>query len=313
VKQLKGSADLASIVVRELTKRYGNLTAVNQISLVVETGEIFGMLGPNGAGKTTTVEILVGLRTADAGEVKVLGFDPVTEDKKLKRSIGVQLQMPALFPRLTVEEALQLNATFYPDPFPVDQVLEWMGLTDRRKMFTHKLSGGQLQRLIVGMAIIGNGKVLFLDEPTTGLDPQARHNLWDVFQLLQKMGKTIFLTTHYMEEAQYLCDRVAIIDHGSIIALGTPDQLIGDQFEEKAIELSEMGSENETILRELPGVTRVQTAHNQITLYSTHVEATIRELIQLEAEQRLAISGLAIRKASLEDVFLKLTGRSIRQ
>ncbi|MFY9203212.1 MAG: ABC transporter ATP-binding protein [Limnochordia bacterium] len=305
--------NLASIVVRELTKRYGKLTAVNQISLEVEDGEIFGMLGPNGAGKTTTVEVLVGLRDADAGEVRVLGFDPTTESVQLKRSIGVQLQMPTLFPRLTVEESLRLNASFFPDPFPAEQVLEWVGLKEQRKVYTYKLSGGQLQRLVVGMAIISNGRILFLDEPTTGLDPQARRNLWDVFHMLQKMGKTIFLTTHYMEEAQYLCDRVAIIDHGSIIALGTPNQLICDHFEEKAVELSAMDGCDETILEKLPGVTKVQAAHNQITLYSTNVEATIRELMQLEAENRLAVNDLAIRKASLEDVFLKLTGRSIRQ
>lgn len=304
---------MASIVVHGLTKRYGKLTAVNQIAMEVESGEIFGMLGPNGAGKTTTVEILVGLRKADAGEIKVLGFDPAADSSRLKRSIGVQLQMPMLFPRLTVEESLRLDASFYPDPFSVDQVLEWIGLKEQRKVLTCKLSGGQLQRLALGTAIISNGQILFLDEPTTGLDPQARHNVWDVLQKLQSMGKTIFLTTHYMEEAQHLCDRVAIIDHGSIIAMGTPNQLIGDHFAEKAIELSAIGNCSEAVMQELPGVTRIQAADNQITLYSTNVEATIRALIQLEAEQQLTVTALAIRKATLEDVFLKLTGRSIRQ
>lgn len=160
--------------------------------------------------------------------------------------------------------------------------------------------------------MISNSQILFLDEPTTGLDPQARHNLWEIIQELQQMGKTIFLTTHYMEEAQHLCDRVAIIDHGSIIVLGTPQQLIGDHFQEKAIELSAVESDDETILQQLPGVTRVQKVDSQITLYSTEVEATLRELIQLEKEQQLTVAGLAIRQASLEDVFLKLTGRSIR-
>ncbi|MDI9419190.1 MAG: ABC transporter ATP-binding protein [Firmicutes bacterium] len=309
---MRGSEIVASITVRGLTKRYGNLTAVNNISFTVEAGEIFGMLGPNGAGKTTTVEILVGLRVADAGEIKVLGFNPTTEGRQLKSSIGVQLQMPALFPRLTVEEALKLNASFYPDPFPVEQVLEWVGLRELRRVLTYKLSGGQRQRLVVGMAMISNSQILFLDEPTTGLDPQARHNLWEIIQELQQMGKTIFLTTHYMEEAQHLCDRVAIIDHGSIIVLGTPQQLIGDHFQEKAIELSAVESDDETILQQLPGVTRVQKVDSQITLYSTEVEATLRELIQLEKEQQLTVAGLAIRQASLEDVFLKLTGRSIR-
>lgn len=304
---------MESIVVRQLTKKYRNLTAVNGISFTIKQGEIFGMLGPNGAGKTTTVEILVGLRSADAGEIRVLGFDPAAHKEKLHQKIGVQLQMPALFPRLTVGESLKLHASFYPAPFPVDQVLEWIGLADRVKTQTYKLSGGQLQRLAVGTAMISNGDIIFLDEPTTGLDPQARRQMWAVIGQLKAMGKTIFLTTHYMEEAQYLCDRVAIIDHGSIIALGTPEQLISEHFAEKAIELPQVLAEHKESLLNLPGVTRIQADGDKITLYAAQVEAAIRELIQREAAGVLTLSGLSVRSASLEDVFLKLTGRSMRQ
>jgi ABC-2 type transport system ATP-binding protein len=304
---------LNSIEVSSLIKNYGSLRAVDNVTLSIKQGEIFGMLGPNGAGKTTTVEILVGLRRPDSGSVTVLRLNPTTQKDKLHQKIGVQLQTPSLFPRLTVRESLQLNASFYQKPFPVDHVLEWIGLRDKEKVLTHKLSGGQLQRLAVGTAIIGQGDIIFLDEPTTGLDPQARRSLWDVITNLKDLGKTIFLTTHYMEEAQRLCDHVAIIDHGSIIALDSPDGLIRHHFQEQAIELSISGSVDADYYRSTPGVNRTRITTDKITLYSSKVEETIRHLITQEVAGGPALTDLSIRKASLEDVFLKLTGRSMRE
>lgn len=302
-----------SIEVSSLVKNYGSLRAVDNVNLSIKQGEIFGMLGPNGAGKTTTMEILVGLRRPDSGSVSVLGLSPTTQKGKLQQRIGVQLQTPSLFPRLTVRESLQLNASFYDNPFPVDEVLGWIGLQDRVKILTNKLSGGQLQRLAVGAAMIGNGDIIFLDEPTTGLDPQARRNMWDVMVHLRKLNKTVFLTTHYMEEAERLCDRLAIIDHGSIIALDSPDELIRHHFQEQAIDLNLTNSDDADAYKHAPGVNRVQVAADKITLYSGQVEETIRYLIGQEVAGGPALAGLSIRKASLEDVFLKLTGRSMRE
>ncbi|UNC93072.1 ABC transporter ATP-binding protein [Candidatus Contubernalis alkaliaceticus] len=302
-----------SIEVSSLSKNYGTLKAVDNVNLSIKQGDIFGMLGPNGAGKTTTVEILVGLRRPDSGSINILGLNPTTQKEQLHQKIGVQLQTPSLFPRLTVRESLLLNSSFYPDPFPVDQILEWIGLKDKEKSLTHKLSGGQLQRLAVGTAIIGQGDIIFLDEPTTGLDPQARRSLWDVITKLKKLDKTIFLTTHYMEEAQRLCDHVAIIDHGSIIALDSPNNLIKLHFQEQAVELSITDSVDANNYSSIPGVNRVQASTDKITLYSSKVEDTIRHLINQETAGGPALTNLSIRKASLEDVFLKLTGRSIRE
>ncbi len=303
---------MKSIVVSSLVKSYGPLKAVNDVSFAIDKGVIFGMLGPNGAGKTTTVEILVGLRFPDSGSVSILELNPTTQKEKLNRKIGVQLQTPSLFPRLTVRESLHLNAGLYQNPYTVEQVLEWIGLQEKAKTLNHKLSGGQMQRLAVGMAIIGNGEIMFLDEPTTGLDPQARRNLWDVITRLKNSGKTIFLTTHYMEEAQRLCDQVAIIDHGSIIALDSPEGLINEHFLEQAIELKRTNG-MDADYSNIPSVSRFQVTEEKVTLYSSKVEASIRYLINEETNGGAALTNLSIRKATLEDVFLKLTGRSIRE
>ncbi len=214
------------IEVQGLTKTYGQLKAVRGIDFFVNTGEIFGLLGPNGAGKTTSIEMMEGLREIDEGEVLINNHSVSKEKQKIKQIIGVQLQSTSLFELLTVEETLELYASFYNFSLPVEQILEQMNLVEKRKDFVKGLSGGQKQRLAIGLALIHDPKVVFLDEPTTGLDPQARRSLWDIIQDLKAKGKTILLSTHYMEEAHVLCDRLAIMDQGQIIALDTPDALI---------------------------------------------------------------------------------------
>lgn len=312
---------MASIEVSNLVKTYGKLRAVDGISFTVEEGEVFGMLGPNGAGKTTTVEILVGLRQRDKGSVTVVGADPAKEPHKVKSRIGVQLQTPSLYPRLTVSEIVGLFRTFYPNPLPADEIIEKVGLGDKRKAFASSLSGGQRQRLAVALAMLSNGEVMFLDEPTTGLDPQARRALWDVINTLREEGKTVFLTTHYMEEAEKLCDRVAVVDQGKIIAMGSPKDLIAEHFKERAIEFSinaqnditAQAGNNREPYQKIAGVCRVQISDGLVTLYSEHVSVTISDLVENAEKQGYEIDDITVRNATLEDVFLKLTGRRIRE
>src|SRR5579875_267466 len=225
----------AVVSVRGLTKRYGSLQAVDGISFDVAAGTIFGMLGPNGAGKTTTVEMLEGLRDPDAGSARILGLDALHDQQAIKQRIGVSLQSPALFPRLTVYEVLDLFGSFYEHAVRPDPLIETLGLQESRNKQTKFLSGGQQQRLSVALALVNEPEIVFLDEPTTGLDPQARINLWTVIEGVRAAGRTVFLTTHYLEEAERLCDRVAIVDHGAIIALGSPSDLIAENFSETAI------------------------------------------------------------------------------
>ncbi len=301
------------IWVSNLTKRYGTLKAVDGLSFSVEEGEIFGMLGPNGAGKTTTVEILVGLRQRDGGDVTVVGADPGREPQRVKSRIGVQLQNPSLYPRLTVDEIVKLFSTFYWNPLPPDEVIEKVGLADKRRTLNSALSGGQRQRLAVALAVLSNGEVIFLDEPTTGLDPQARRGLWDVISELKRSGKTVFLTTHYMEEAERLCDRVAVVDHGKIIAMGSPKELIAEHFKERAIEFSTQMENQSQFYKTIAGVERAQISSGRITVYTEHVSQTISDLMERAEEEGYKIDDITVRDATLEDVFLKLTGRRIRQ
>ena len=301
------------IEVSDLCKSYGEIKAVQHVSFFIGRGEVFGMLGPNGAGKTTTVEIIEGLRIADSGEVKVLGMDVRKDLQRVKTHIGVQLQTTSLFPRLSVLEVLDLFASFFPKAVPFDELIESVGLEESRRSLCDNLSGGQQQRLSVALALINDPDILFLDEPTTGLDPQARHNLWDVIEKNRDQGKTVFLTTHYMEEAERLCDRVAVIDHGQIIALDSPETLIRQHFEEQAIEFQALDQIPTATLEELPSVTRVLMEGSKVTLYTRSVTDAISALTHLAEQRSLALSGLYVRRASLEDVFLKLTGRRIRE
>ena len=301
------------IVVEELTKRYGELTAVVGISFSVRRGEVFGLLGPNGAGKTTTVECLEGLRVPDEGRLSVLGMTPSPTNYALKARLGIQLQESAFFPRLTVEETLRTFARLYPRSRSVDELIGLLSLPDKRKTLVKDLSGGQRQRLAVALALVNDPDLLILDEPTAGLDPQARHALWDVIRRMQAEGKTVLLTTHYMEEAEALCDRVAILDHGRIIALGAPRELIAQHFRETAVELEFAGPIDEELLRSFPGVTRLVPEDSHYTLYTIAVPETLGALMRLASEGRLPLRDLRWRRASLEDVYLALTGRRIRE
>ena len=301
----------AVVTVSDLVKRYGSVAAVDGVSFEVRGGEIFGLLGPNGAGKTTTVEIIEGLRDADAGTVRVLELDVRSQRQEIKERIGVQLQTPSLFPRLRVAELLNLFAGFFRRSVSIDDLIEDFGLEESRLKLVKQLSGGQQQRLSVALALVNDPEIVFLDEPTNGLDPQARLNLWGVMRGLQSRGKTIVVTTHYMEEAERLCDRVAIVDRGRIVAIGSPKELIRDAFTESAVTFRAEGAEHD-VLSELPGVVNASDENAEWTLYSNNVPATMGVLLSYAQGRGLEVEGLTIRGASLEDVFLKLTGRRFR-
>ncbi|XUX01377.1 MAG: ABC transporter ATP-binding protein [Dehalogenimonas sp.] len=303
------------IKVENLVKVYGPIRAVDGISFEVNKGEVFGMLGPNGAGKTTTVEIIEGLRTQDSGTVTVLGLDSQKATKEIKQRIGAQLQTPSLMPTLTVEELLEVFAGFYEKSLPTEELLEIVSLTESRKVLVKNLSGGQLQRLSVAMALVNDPEIAFLDEPTTGLDPQVRRSMWQVIEDMKAKGKTIFMTTHYMEEAERLCDRIAIVDHGKIIALDTPRGLINSNFKEQAIQFELEPRPSDEILLSFPGATSVATDLNEVVIYTKDVPGTMSAAIKY-AEANCSppqLKDLRVRQASLEDVFLKLTGRKIRE
>jgi ABC-2 type transport system ATP-binding protein len=304
-----------AIVVQDLKKYYGDTKAVDGINFDVKQGEVFGMLGPNGAGKTTTVEIIEGLRVADSGQVTVMDMDVRKEADKIKARIGVQLQTTALYPLLTVREVINLFRSFYPGRVrDTAYVIDLVNLREKQKTRSRDLSGGQQQRLSMALALVNLPDIIFLDEPTTGLDPQARRKTWDVIQQVSDEGTTVFLTTHYMEEAERLCDRVAVIDQGKIIALDTPEDLIDAHFEESAIEFELNGGEiNPELLTGLEGVTHTRHDGNAITLYSRAVPRTLARLIEFGELHSISLDDLHVRRATLEDVFLKLTGRRIRE
>jgi ABC-2 type transport system ATP-binding protein len=302
----------AAIDVQDLRKRYGNVQAVDGISFTVEQGEVFGMLGPNGAGKTTTVEIVEGLRPADSGRVTVLGRDVAQQTQEVKERIGVQLQQPALLPRLTVAEMLTLFGSFFGRSRPVDELVRMVGLEESRDRQAGQLSGGQAQRLSVALALVNRPEIVFLDEPTTGLDPQARANLWDLIETIRSEGATVLLTTHYMEEAERLCDRVAIVDHGQIVALESPRRLIEANFSETAV-IFKMRDAPVAEFEHLAGVHRAETDGDEVTLYSEDVPATMAGLLALTRDHGQTLENLYVRGATLEDVFLRLTGRRLRE
>ncbi|MBT4512978.1 MAG: ABC transporter ATP-binding protein [Chloroflexi bacterium] len=301
------------IAVINLFKAYSDIKAVDGISIDVKMGEVFGMLGPNGAGKTTTVEIIEGQRAPDSGSVTVLGMDALKDVRAVKEHIGVQPQSPALFPTLNVQEIIDFFRSLYKKTIPTQEVIELVSLQESRNVLVKNLSGGQQQRLSVALAFINDPDIIFLDEPTTGLDPQARRTMWEVIETFRKMGKTIFLTTHYMEEAERLCDRVAIMDHGNIIALGRPQQMIEDHFKESAIQFKMSDYPGQKAMASLTGVTKVvKEEEEEIILYTDNVPSTISSLLDLASERSAELSDLFVRQATLEDVFLKLTGKRIR-
>ncbi|HEX5451396.1 MAG TPA: ABC transporter ATP-binding protein [Candidatus Limnocylindrales bacterium] len=282
------------------------------MSFEVGRGEIFGLLGPNGAGKTTTVEMLEGLRPSDAGELRVLGLDPQREGGALKERIGVQLQTASLYPHLTVAEVIELFASFYPHPAPADSVLEALDLGEKRNAQTRTLSGGQQQRLSVALALVNEPELVFFDEPTTGLDPAARRSLWDLVKDLRAQGRSVLLTTHYMEEAEELCDRLAIMDHGRILDMGTVDQLVSRRFHERAVRFEAVPGLDEDRMAMMDGVRRVAHEDGVVLLYTDNVPATIGAVLDATDELGRPPNDLSVRRATLEDVFLELTGRGLR-
>lgn len=301
-----------SAQVHDLDKWYGDVHAVDGVSFDLRRGEIFGLLGPNGAGKTTTVECILGLRRPDRGSISVLGMEHGAQSPQIKARVGAQLQTTGLYPRLTVHEQVDLFAHLYPRSQSAETVIDMVGLRDKARTQTQDLSGGQGQRLAVALALVNDPDLLFLDEPTTGLDPQARRGLWDILRELKQAGKTLLFTTHYMEEAEQLCDRVAVIDRGQIIALDTPEALINRHFKETALEFVSLGEPPREQLSALPGVTQALFENGRPTLYSADVPRTMAGLFELVASNVLAFKDMTIRQATLEDVFLKLTGRRIR-
>ena len=308
---------MPAIRCTSLGKRYGDVVAVAGLDLTVETGECFGLLGPNGAGKTTTIEILEGLTLPDAGEVEVLGMRwGMGHDRALRQRLGIQLQETQLADKLTVEETLRLFRSFYRDSQAVDDVLALVELEEKRRSWVNKLSGGQKQRLAVACALVSRPEFLFLDEPTTGLDPQSRRQLWDVVTAFRARGGSVLLTTHYMEEAERLCDRVAIMDHGQMIALGTPRQLIASLGAEHVVEfaLADGAGRAPSVdeLAALPGVQAVRPAPDRCALTVTAVHRAVPALLGLLERRGAELSMLATHHATLEDVFVSLTGRQLR-
>ena len=300
------------IRVTELHKRYGETRAVDGVSFEVPAGTVFGLLGPNGAGKTTTVEVLEGLRAPDSGDVSVLGIDAVHRPDDLKSRIGVSLQSAALYPRLTVVEVLELFRGFYQRGRASDELIGLMDLGEKRDTRTANLSGGQRQRLSVALALVNDPELVFLDEPTTGMDPAARRALWDIILTLRSDGKTVLLTTHYREEAEVLCDRVAIMDHGKILEEGTVDELVSRRFKERAVRFDAIDGIADDRLAAMPGVTAVKHEDGVVLAYTSDVAGTIGAV--LDAAEALGVepANLGVRRATLEDVFLDLTGRALR-
>ena len=311
VDRRDAAADVV-IHVQDVRKAYGDVQAVDGVSFEVLRGEIFGLLGPNGAGKTTTVEMLEGLRLPDSGALMVLGEDAARHPERIKPRIGIQLQTAALFPQLTVEELIELFASFYPRALPTDQLVASLDLAEKRKATVKHLSGGQQQRLSVALALVNDPEIVFLDEPSTGMDPAARRALWALVDGLRRQGKTILLTTHYMDEAEFLCDRLAIMDHGRIMEAGTVAELVGRRFTDRAVHVGGLSSLGRERLAALPGVTRVADEDDQTILYTRDVPATIAAVLAAADELGVEPQDLLVRRPTLEDVFLDLTGRALR-
>jgi ABC-2 type transport system ATP-binding protein len=298
--------------VENLVKRYGDLEAVRGVSFSVEEGEVFGLLGPNGAGKTSTIEVLEGLRVADGGRVSVCGFDPVRNPTELKHEIGAALQFTSLPDKLKVMEALRLFSSFYNRGRQPEELLKRFGLEEKRNAFYSQLSGGQKQRLALAMALVNDPKVLFLDEPTAGLDPQVRREIYDIVEELKHEKKTIVLTTHYIEEAERLCDRVAIVDHGKVIAQGTPRELKQTSANTSRVEVRLAKPASNGALKTLDGVVDARELGGAYVLHCQRTAPAIVALVKhLEAEGNELVS-LEIATPSLEDVFIELTGRRLR-
>jgi ABC-2 type transport system ATP-binding protein len=305
----------AALRLRDLRKAYKDVVAVDGIDLEVRTGECFGLLGPNGAGKTTSIEICEGLTTADSGDVAVLGMGWESDTAELRQRLGIQLQETQLSERLTVAETVRLFRSFFRRGPEASEVIAQVQLGEKRNSRVGGLSGGQKQRLALAFALVGDPDLLFLDEPTTGLDPQARLHLWDLIEQFKAAGRTILLTTHYMDEAERLCDRVAIMDRGKIIALGTPRELISSIGVEHVVEFSVGGEAAELDVAgigRLKGVRSMQIENGSILMYVTELHEAIPALLEELSRQRISLTELRTHSATLEDVFVTLTGRRLR-
>mgnify|MGYP005856213345 CR=1 FL=1 len=302
------------IEVEELRKTYGNTRAVDGISFSVQAGEIFGMVGPNGAGKTTTIECLEGLRKPDGGELRVMGVDPYGGRKLLQHRVGIQLQQSNLPERIKVWEALDLYGTFYPKPVDWRFLLDRLGLADKSNISFSKLSGGQKQRLFIALALLPDPQLIFLDELTTGLDPQARHAIWDLVRDLRADGKTVFLTTHFMEEAERLCDRVAILDHGHIAALDKPAILIRNLGEGERVIFNITGELPDHFDRAFDSAVRVENFDGRVTVSALggRQAPLVSEVVNVLSKEGVVFSDLRTEQPNLEDVFLKLTGHEMK-
>jgi ABC-2 type transport system ATP-binding protein len=297
--------------VAGIQKRYGTLLAVDDVSFDVHEGEIFGLIGPNGAGKTTTMEAVEGLRPIDHGSITVLGLDPVRDVYALQERIGVQLQAAQLQKRITVWETLDLWASLYKHPVDGSKLLEQLGLGEKRDAWFMTLSGGQKQRLFIALALINDPDVVFLDELTTGLDPQSRRTIWEMVRGIRARGKTVFLTTHLMEEAERLCDRVAIIDHGRIVDIDTPDKLVARHCPERSVELATSDTGADERLRQVRCVDAVARQDGHVTIRGRG-DDFVTDVIQCLSEHRIRVTDFRTILPTLEDVFLTVTGHSIR-
>jgi len=307
------SCPTVALSCRGLVKRFGSVTAVAGLDLEVMTGECFGLLGPNGAGKTTTVETLEGLTRPDRGEVEVLGTRwGAGADHRLRQRLGVQLQETQLADKLTVRETVRLFASFYPRPRPLEVVIGLVGLEEKRRARVGKLSGGQRQRLALACALVSDPEVLFLDEPTTGLDPQARLKVWGVVESFRARGGTVLMTTHSMEEAARLCDRVAIMDHGRVIALDTPARLVASLGGSQIIELRPEPALEAAELSGVPGVARVEARDGTLALSVRDIGSVLPVLLSELDRRSVRIAELRTHQATLEDVFVHMTGRALR-
>jgi ABC-2 type transport system ATP-binding protein len=301
------------IQVSGVRKTYGKTVAVDEVSFEVHDGEIFGLIGPNGAGKTTAMECIEGLRTPDRGSISVLGLDPFRQVYKLQDRIGVQLQQAQLQKRIKVWEAVDLWATLYKKKSTDgERLLEQLGLIDKRNAWFMNLSGGQKQRLFIALALINDPEVVFLDELTTGLDPQSRRAIWDLVRGIRERGKTVFLTTHLMEEAERLCNRVAIIEHGRIIDIDTPESLVSRHCPERTVVLATDNPLAEERLRSIPGMESVTRSDSRFTIRGRG-DDLVTEVIHCLSENHIRVSDFRTILPNLEDVFLKLTGHSIRE
>lgn len=306
------TASRTVIQVSKLRKTYGRTVAVDEVSFEVHDGEIFGLIGPNGAGKTTTMECIEGVRTPDKGTISVLGLDPIRDVYKLQDRIGVQLQEAQLQKRIKVWEAVDLWASLYQKKTTDgERLLGQLGLAEKRDAWFMNLSGGQKQRLFIGLALINDPEVVFLDELTTGLDPQARRAIWDLVRGIRERGKTVFLTTHLMEEAEKLCDRVAIIEHGRIIDIDTPERLVDRHCPERTVMVATEDPAAEGMLRMMPQVEEVSCNGLRFTIRGRG-DDFVTEVIRCMSENRIRVTDFRTILPNLEDVFLKLTGHSIR-